>query len=193
LAVTYRNDAGAPSSPDRFYHLGDTEWRDVAAAIGYARGHGARSVVLYGWSMGGTLVMTALRRMPHADAAMVSGLVLDSPVLDWTATLDLQGAQRHLPGPLTWTAERLVEQRAALSLGGLDQLRYASSLRVPVLLFVDRSDTTVPPDTALRFARSRPDLVTLVATSGGNHTGSWNVDPYRYETALRTFLAATAG
>jgi pimeloyl-ACP methyl ester carboxylesterase len=121
----------------------------------------------------------------------VAGVVLDSPVLDWTATLDLQGAERHLPGPLTWTAERLVEWRARLSLDNLDQLGYAPRLRVPVLLFVDRSDTTVPPAAALRFASSRPDLVTLVATGGGNHTGSWNVDPRRYENALRDFLAAT--
>jgi pimeloyl-ACP methyl ester carboxylesterase len=92
---------------------------------------------------------------------------------------------------LTWTAERLVEQRGGLTLDSLDQLRYAPRLRVPVLLFVDRSDTTVPPGTALRFARSRPDLVALVATSGGDHTGSWNVDPARYETALSGFLAAT--
>ncbi len=192
LAITYRNDTGAPASPDRSYHLGDTEWRDVAAAIGYARAHGARSVILYGWSMGGGMVLTALRRMPPADAAYVRGLVLDSPVLDWRATLDLQAAQRHLPQPLTWTAETLVEQRAGLSLDGLNQLTYAPRLRVPVLLFVDRSDTTVPPDQALRLARLRPDLVTLVATSGGEHTGSWNVDPGRYETALRAFLAGTA-
>jgi pimeloyl-ACP methyl ester carboxylesterase len=189
LAITYRNDSGSPASRDRSYHLGDTEWRDVAAAIGYARAHGARSVILYGWSMGGGMVLTALQRIPPADTAYISGLVLDSPVLDWKATLDLQAAQRHLPQPLTWTAETLVEQRAGLSLDGLNQLTYAPRLRVPVLLFVDRSDTTVPPDPAFRLARLRPDLVTLVTTTGGEHTGSWNVDPGRYETALRSFVA----
>jgi pimeloyl-ACP methyl ester carboxylesterase len=189
LAITYRNDTGSPASPDRSYHLGDTEWRDVAAAIGYARAHGVQSVILYGWSMGGGMVLTALRRMPPADTRYIDGLVLDSPVLDWKATLDLQGAQRHLPQLLTWTAEKLVEQRAGLSLDGLNQLTYAPRLRVPVLLFVDRSDTTVPPDQASRLAHRRPDLVTLVTTAGGDHTGSWNVDPGRYETALQSFVA----
>lgn len=192
LDITYRNDVGAPRSPDGYYHLGDTEWRDVAAAIRYARDHGATGVILYGWSMGGALVMTTVRRLPAADAALVRGAVLDSPVLDWTATLDLQASERSLPGFLTWTAERVVEQRAHLSLGDFDQVSRARSVTTPILLFVDRSDATVPPGPSLRFAAARPDLVTLVTTSGGDHTRSWNVDPQRYESAVRTFLAARA-
>jgi hypothetical protein len=43
---------------------------------------------------------------------------------------------------------------------------------------------------ALEFARIRPDLVTLVQTKGGGHTGSWNVDPEQYEGAVRTFMSA---
>jgi pimeloyl-ACP methyl ester carboxylesterase len=190
LAITYRNDVDAPAGPDHFYHLGDTEWREVAAAIGYAQGQGATSVILYGWSMGGALVMTSLRRLPAQQAALVHGAVLDSPVMDWNATLALQARQRHLPGFLTWTAERLVERRARLSLGEFDQLDYAPRLTVPVLMFVDLSDTMVPPGPSLRFARTRPDLVTLVTTSGGNHTGSWNVDPNRYQSAVRDYFAA---
>ncbi|MGW0191984.1 hypothetical protein [Nonomuraea sp. NPDC003201] len=38
---------------DGTFHLGATEWREVAAAISYARGQGATGVVLYGFSMGG--------------------------------------------------------------------------------------------------------------------------------------------
>nr|WP_277349824.1 alpha/beta fold hydrolase [Planosporangium thailandense] len=190
LVVTYRNDVGAPRSPDGYYHLGDTEWRDVAAAVRYARDHGATGVVLYGWSMGGAVVMTTIRRLPPADAALVRGAVLDCPVLDWNATLDLQASQRSLPEFLTWTAERVVEQRAHLSLDDFDQVDRAGTFTTPFLLFVDRSDSTVPPGPSLRFAAARPDLVTLVTTSGGDHTRSWNVDPTGYESAVAGFLTA---
>jgi uncharacterized protein len=188
LVIEYRNDVGAPASPDGFYHLGDTEWRDVQSAVEYAQAHGATGIVLYGWSMGGGTVLTALRRMPAGDTGLVRAVVLDSPALDWSAILDLQGAQRSLPAFLTWTAKRVVEQRAHLSLSDLDQVRFAGSLQVPVLLFVDRADTTVPPAAALRLAAARPDLVSLVVTDGGNHTGCWNVDPSGYESTLRRFL-----
>jgi pimeloyl-ACP methyl ester carboxylesterase len=190
LLISLRNDDRAPTAADGEYRLGETEWRDVAAAITFARRQGATGVVLYGWSMGGAVVMTALRRAAAADAAFIRGVILDSPVLDWNATLDLRADQHHLPGILRWSAKRLLEYRAGLSLADYDQRRYAAALRVPVLLFVDRSDRAVAAGPSVEFAAARPDLVTLVTTTGGGHQGSWNVDPAGYKAAVRAFLAA---
>lgn len=79
LDLAYRGDRGAPRSPDGLNHLGETEWRDVDAAIRHAVNHGARHVVLHGWSTGATM---ALRAAEHsALRESISGLVLDSPVL----------------------------------------------------------------------------------------------------------------
>lgn len=192
LVMSYRNDVGAPASPDNYYHLGDTEWRDVAAGVAYAKAHGATGVVLYGWSMGGALNMTALRRMPAADAALIRAVVLDSANIDWSAVLEFQGAKRHLPGFVTWTAERFIEWRADLSLNDFDQRPYASQLKAPALIFIDTQDQTVPNGPAKEFAAARPDLVTLVTTTGGGHTGPWNTNPTRYEAALTTFLGRIA-
>jgi uncharacterized protein len=191
LVITYRNDTDAPSSPDRHYHLGASEWQDVEAAVKYARGHGASDVILFGWSMGGALVLRTLDRMPAEDRDHVKAVVLDSPVVDWTATLTLQAEHRHVPGAIIWTAERITEQRAGLSFGDLDFTRtaFVKALRTPVLLFVDLSDTTVPPGPALRFAAQRRDLVALTVTVGGEHTGSWNADQPRYEADLAAFLS----
>jgi uncharacterized protein len=190
LIMSYRNDPNTPPSPDGYYHLGDTEWRDVTAAIGYARSHGATGVVLYGWSMGGTLTLTALRRMPAADASLVDAVILDSPVIDWVSVLDLQGAQRGLPPPETKLAERIIELRGGFSLADLDSRPYAPQLDVPTLVFLDTADTTVPVEPTLDFAAAaRPGVVTLVKTTGGDHTGSWNSDPSAYEARVTGFLS----
>ncbi|GII26049.1 alpha/beta hydrolase family protein [Planosporangium mesophilum] len=190
LAVTYRNDEGAPPSPDRRYHLGATEWRDVAAAIRYARSQGASDVILYGWSMGGAAAMMTLRRAP--EAAFVRALVMDCPALDWTATLRLNARRRNLPTPLAWAAMRLVEQRVGVPLADLNQVRHVGSLRVPTLIFLDGDDVVADPAPTRLFARLRPDLVRLVETRGGGHTRSWNVDPARYEAELAAFVGEVA-
>ncbi|GIF46045.1 alpha/beta hydrolase [Asanoa ferruginea] len=186
LVIGYRNDPDAPASPDGYYHLGDTEWRDLAAAIRYAREHGATGIVVFGWSMGGGITLTALRRLPVADAALVRAVVLDSPVLSWRAVIDYQAELRHLPAPVTWSAKRFVEWRGRLSLARLDQ--HPGELTVPTLLFVDEDDLLVRTDRAHALAAARPELVTLVSTRGGGHVASWNVDPAGYASAVRSFL-----
>jgi uncharacterized protein len=185
LVVSYRNDPGAPASPDGYCHLGDTEWRDLAAAVRYAADHGARAVLLHGWSMGGLLALTALRRMPPAQRDLVRGVVLDSPVLDWTATLADQAARRGVRPPRAARACRLIAERAGVSLAELSIV----DVDRPALLFLDLADHTVPPEPALRWARARPDLVRLVTTARG-HCRSWNADPARYGAELRAFVAA---
>lgn len=95
LALAYRGDVGAPPSPDGLHHFGETEWRDVDAAVRYALDHGARQVVLLGWSTGATM---ALRTAALSGVReRIAGLVLDSPVLSWETTLRALAAARRTP------------------------------------------------------------------------------------------------
>ncbi|MER7462693.1 alpha/beta fold hydrolase [Streptomyces sp. NPDC097981] len=186
LDLAYRGDLGAPSSPDGLGHLGESEWRDVDAAIRYAVRYGARRVVLHGWSTGAAMALRAAERSALADR--ISGLVLDSPVLDWHTTLRALVAARRTPAALVPLAVRAAEGRAGLRVDRKAPGADPGLLRVPVLIFHGPDDTLAPWEPSRRLAAARPDLVTLKTVHEAPHGAMWNADPAGYEEALRRFL-----
>lgn len=185
LMPAYRGDPGAPSSPDGLGHLGDSEWRDVDAAIRHAVRHGAEKVVLYGWSTGATMALHAA--VGSGLRERVAGLVLDSPVLDQEATLRALAAARHTPGPLLPLAVRAARSRSGLGESPLETAD-PQALRVPTLLFHGPDDTIAPWEASRELAALRPDLVNLRVVPHAPHAAMWNADPTPYEEALRRFL-----
>ncbi|WP_158630279.1 alpha/beta hydrolase family protein [Glycomyces terrestris] len=188
LAITYRNDEGAPASEDGLLDLGRDEAEDVIAAIDYAVANGAGGVVLHGISMGGAAVAMTARTID--DPAIIRGLVLDSPVADWDSTLDLQADNRDVIPPITWAAKRVVELRADLKLSDLDQRRHAGEFGMPVLLFVDTEDGTVDHTATLEFAELLDQSRTTLVESASGHTATWNEDPAKYAAELGAYLGS---
>lgn len=186
LDLGYRGDLGAPESPDGLGHLGESEWRDLDAAIRYALRYGARRVVLHGWSTGATMALHAAERSALSDR--ISGLVLDSPVLDWHATLRALAAARRTPAALLPLAVKAAEGRAVLRADRRAPGSDPAALRVPVLIFHGPDDTLAPWEPSRRLAAARPDLVTLRPVREAGHGAMWNADPAGYEEALRRFL-----
>lgn len=187
LVVTYRNDTGAPPSPDGHYHLGDTEWQDLQAAVAEARRRGAEHIVVLADSLGAAITLQFLDRSPLAGA--VAAVVMDSPVLNWRLPLDLAARQRHLPGLLTATAKLIARLRTGLAWDDFDWLARAHALAVPMLLIHGDADVTVPVAGSDALARLRPDLVTYLRVPGADHLDAWVVDPAACSGALRSFLA----
>jgi uncharacterized protein len=187
LLIAYRNDPDAPPSEDGLIHLGATEWRDLESAVRHAIRDGARSFVLLGDSMGGAIVSQFIHESPLA--ARVSALVLDAPVLDWSAVLDLQADERGLPGLLATTTEWAVSARIDFDWSAFDQIARRRDFRMPILLFHGTDDETVPISSSDAFARALPERVTYHRVVGAGHVESWNVGPARYERRLRAFLA----
>lgn len=186
LAPAYRGDPGAPASPDGLGHLGDSEWRDLDAAVRFAVRGGADRVILHGWSTGASMALHAAAN--SALRERIAGLVLDSPVLDWETTLRSLAAARRMPTPLLPLAVRAAQGRTGLH---GDRLRAAAdpdALRVPTLIFHGSDDTISPWGPSRELAARRPDLVSLQTVPHAPHAAMWNADPARYEEALRRFL-----
>jgi uncharacterized protein len=195
LVVSYRNDSGAPRSRGGRYHLGDAEWLDVEAALLVAAERGAAEVVLFGWSMGGAIVLQLVTRSWAADR--VRAVVLDAPVLDWRHVLDHHARLNHVPDAVGRLAQAVLQHRSArrllgvdapLSLDRMDWVTRAADLHVPLLILHSDDDEFVPAEPSRRLARARPDVVTYVPSRGARHTKEWNVDPDGWDSAVARFL-----
>ncbi len=187
LVISYRNDLESPAGPDGFYRYGATEWRDLHAAADFAIRRGAKRLVLVGYSMGGAIVTNFLYRSPLADR--VDAVIFDSPMLDFSATVDHGVGQTNVPEVLSTVGKRIAAQRFKINWDGLNYLNGVDKLSVPILLFHGDADERVPVATSDRLAALRPDLVTYVRPAGVDHVRSWNADARAYESAVRDFLS----
>jgi uncharacterized protein len=197
LIPMYRNDFGAPASPDGRYSLGLSEWRDCEAALLYAVDAGAREVVLVGWSMGGAIILQTLDRSWLSDR--VKAVVLDAPVVDWADVLRHHGALNRIPGPIGTLSRSLIGHRWARRLVGVHEPldvaltnweHRSDELKHRTLLIHSLDDEFVPVGPSVSLAAKRPDLVRFEPWQGATHTKEWNVDPERWDAAVRDFLAA---
>ncbi|MFE9775898.1 alpha/beta hydrolase [Streptomyces sp. NPDC005931] len=186
LAPAYRGDVGAPRPPDGLNHLGETEWRDLDAAIRYALTSGARQVVLYGWSTGATMALRAAARSGVREH--VAGLVLDSPVLSWEATLRALAAARRTPGALLPLAVRAAQGRTGLYGDRRADAVHLARISIPTLILHGPGDTVAPWLFSRRLAEAHPNTVILHTVTSAPHAAMWNADPDSYEEALRRFL-----
>ncbi|WP_326696833.1 hypothetical protein OG909_05600 [Streptomyces sp. NBC_01754] len=186
LDLAYRGDAGAPRPPDGLAHLGESEWRDLDAAIRYAVRRGARSVIVHGWSTGASMALHAAVNSALRDR--IAGLVLDSPVMDWQVTLRALAGARGVPAALLPLAVRAAQGRTGLHGVRLMDTSVPTDLRAPTLIIHGPEDTLAPWQPSRDLAARRPDLVTLHTVPQAPHGAMWNVDPAGYEEALRRFL-----
>jgi pimeloyl-ACP methyl ester carboxylesterase len=190
LAIAYREDQGAPPSPDGFHHMGLTEWRDLAAAARYALAHGARRLILVGYSMGGAIVAQFMQRSPLASR--VDGLVLDAPVLDWRETLEFNTTEMGFPSVATLPLEWAIGARIDADWDSLDAHEHTDDFQLPILLFHGDDDKVVPIEGSEDFARELPRWVTFHRAPHAGHVEAWNVDPKLYERRLEAFLTLIA-
>ncbi|MFI6184011.1 alpha/beta hydrolase family protein [Nonomuraea sp. NPDC051191] len=190
LDISYRNDQGAPPSPDGLLHLGDSEWRDLEAALRQARTMGARRFVLYGTSMGGQIVGQFLDRSPLAG--LVDRVVMDAPMIDVQMTAE-QGARNfHLPAFTAGLSNLVVRWRTGVDVDRLSLIRHPPRVRPPLLLIHTVPDTDHPIQEAHGLVAAGRSLgwdIRFEPFEQGKHTEAWNVDRPRYDRLVGDFLA----
>lgn len=149
-----------------------------------------------GWSMGGATVLQAATRSERRS--VIRGLILESPVVDWGATLAYQASFLRIPRPVGRVAEELITQSWSAPLTGqaepidlarLDFVTRASELEIPVLLLHSIDDGFVPADASRALAAARPDIVSYEEWTVARHTKLWNYDSERWNAAIGSWLS----
>jgi len=196
LVVTYRNSVEGPRVGSGRSTLGHAETADVDDAVGYAVRRGAERIVLFGWSMGAAIALQ-LAASPRHDG-LITALVLDSPVLDWTETIKANCARSGLPAFAGWLAvpwlsagrlARLLGLPSPIPLGHYDWITRAAELTTPTLILHGTRDSSAPFRLSRALQHRRPELVTL-QTFDAEHTLAWNADPERWRAVVSGWLTA---
>jgi dienelactone hydrolase len=193
LAITYRNDEGAPASPDGLLHLGGSEWRDVESAVRYAQGNGARRVVLYGGSNGGQIIGQFLVHSPLAG--VVTSMLLDAPTSSMPRVAEYVGGEQYgAPGVVIWLFDQIIDWRTGEDFEQLDLLRHPPAIKPPTLLIQGDADTQSPAQMNRDFSVAGKEMgwpMQYEEFPGAEHTESWNSDHLRYEKLVTGFFTST--
>lgn len=188
LLISYRNDPGAPASPDGRYHFGLTEWRDLDAAVSFMRQRGFARQVVVADSMGGAILGQFLKHSDHAG--LVAGVALDAPALD-LGTVIAGIAAEHW-APLTSVAVRgagwIMPRLGYFDMAATNIADVFADYPGPLFLAHGWGDTVVPAGTSQQLAARRQGVTVLLQTGAG-HLESYHEAPRRYRQAFDAFLS----
>jgi uncharacterized protein len=187
LAMAYRNHGDSALSPDGFYHYGESEWRDIVAALDFLQTKGVKNVIFYAFSMGGEVMLETYER--YTPGLQIKAIILDAPFLDPRTIFQNSAKKMNLPVPnlITDWSMFVARLRSGINWQSLDQRSIAPNISVPVLLFAGTLDSTIPITLIDNFASKVPDIE-YHRLEGVEHVESWNHNPEQYETRLREFL-----
>lgn len=195
LVPSFRGDGDGPPTKRGISTLGQTEWRDVEAALAYAVDHGATSIVLFGWSMGATIALLLAERSAYRH--LITRLLLVAPATDWRGLIRNGVARAKLPAIAARFTENALRSRAVSRLVGLpepvdlDALDWGFRQRVhiPCLVIHSAGDTEVPFDLTRRFQYANPRNVDIVEFPLAAHAWEYNRDAARFDRVVTEWLS----
>jgi pimeloyl-ACP methyl ester carboxylesterase len=198
LVPSFRSDQEVSPPQAESSHLGQTEWRDVESAVAYAVTHGARRIILSGWSMGGTIALLTAEGSAYRDR--IVGIVLVEPVTSWRRTITAGAARAGVPAvgaglvmsllqaPLF---ARMLGLEEPINFDALDWIDVPNRVAVPTLVLHSSADEEVPWEISAAFQRANPDTVTLIPLPEAHHTQEWNASPCTFTNELTSWISKT--
>ena len=196
LVVSYRGDGQGPATPGGTTRLGLDEWEDVDAALAYAARHGAKQVIMAGWSMGAAISLLIGERSEHRN--LIIGQIFVAPASDWIATMSTSAKRMGIPLPAAVTAFTSAVLRSRLTswLTGLrqpidfEELDWTrpGRVHVPTLVIHSVGDLTIPISATRRFVDAGAPLVELHETRRAPHTREYNEDRDGFTGAVTGWL-----
>jgi pimeloyl-ACP methyl ester carboxylesterase len=198
LVPSFRSDLAVSPPQAESSHLGQTEWRDVDSAVAYAVAHGARRIILSGWSLGGTIALLTAERSAYRDR--IIGIVLVGPVTSWRKTITAGAARAGVPAIGAGLVMSLLQAPPFARMLGLEEpidfnaLEWVDTpnrVAVPTLVLQSRADQEVPWEISAAFQRANPDTVTLVSLPEAHHTQEWNTSPCTFTNELTSWISKT--
>lgn len=198
LVPSFRSDQEVSPPQAESSHLGQTEWRDVESAVGYAVAHGARQIILSGWSMGGTIALLTAELSAYRDR--IVGVVLVGPVTSWRKTITAGAARAGVPVIGAGLVMSLLEAPPFARMLGLEEpinfrllewVDVPNRVAVPTLVLHSAADQEVPWEISAAFQRANPLSVTLIPLPEAHHTQEWNASPRTFTSELTTWVSKT--
>ncbi|WP_258068244.1 MULTISPECIES: S9 family peptidase [unclassified Rathayibacter] len=194
LVPSFRGDGEAPPTSNGASALGEAEWEDVDAAISFAVAHGARSIVLFGWSLGGGIALQLTERSRHRD--VIAALVLIAPATDWRQVIRAGARRAHLPSVVGALGTFALSTRPLSTLVGLprpidfDALDWTREprLTVPSLLIHSDGDREVPASLSRAFVSVNDERSELALLPPAAHAWEYNVAPDAFEWIVTHWL-----
>jgi alpha-beta hydrolase superfamily lysophospholipase len=193
LAISHETDAKPLGLGKRRSQLGASEWRQVEVAVEYAISNGAERIVLFGWSLGGMFVNQFLER--SGKTLVISGVIFDSPLLDYRGTLQLQAGREGVDRAIVDKSMEKISSSPLLRLMGfrnvdisnLSALNKSLNTQVPTLLFYSANDGYISTSGVYRYRELNPGT-RLVEIRGARHCRLFNQDQEKYQAAIAEFL-----
>lgn len=202
-SLSFRGDGFSEMSADASLGWGEAE--DVLWHL-YALGEeGVGEVVLSGMSFGGAAIANLILRYGRVEGAVVrlkgpsaaplpvvSGLMFESPALDWPLVVGSVVSGMRVPRLFASLVVSLAGSRAHLDAETLRPIRRLDAFMfgaLPALIVHGSADGVVPVSVSDDLVRMLPSAVYL-RLRGGGHAEGFNGAPVRYISAVSSLLAA---